>query len=889
MSVNGNFANRRVKLHGEMNGGLGQAAWNGTLDLLAKPLYELNLRVDQLNLHQVSAGSTGQETLTGQLSLSGRVKGEGFNLPDMNTQVELEIQPSTIGPVRIAQGRFAGTIAQGRIHIADTRLIADDTVLAMSGELGTTATQTGQLSYTVQVGNVAPWLSLAGQQGQGSLSLKGEVAGTLAAAQTSGTLQATELNFGKMSKIGLKSGQLTFFVEKKDDELPQGKLTAQLSGLTAGVELGHVRAEVTSQPGAAPSAQIDLSAQDAAGREHVLNASLTSQPEQLSVQLNTLLLSLPSGAWRLSQPARIIQRPAGISLEHFALANGDQQLRLDGSYTPTGAQKLQLQIDRFVLASLRPLIPQSADISGFASAHVQIAGTAAAPQIAATIALSRLRIAGQDYAGLSARLAYRNARATTQLTFQQDAAHALQASGSLPLALRWASGFEARPLGDIALTIRSTGLNLAVLNAFSGRAVTDIAGQLLLDISLQGPLSEPRPHGTFQIQNGRAELKPLGVKISTISLEGGIGPGAIRIGRLVAKSGKGTLRGGGTIALQGYAPHSLSFTLSADRWPAIKTRQYDVRIGADLHCEGRISAPHISGRLAVLRARLRPDLAFLTDKPITQDETITVIPSRTLPERSEADRRTTTPAQSDPQLPLTLDLQVHIHRNTRIIHQNASIELAGDVHLTQQTIGKPALAGSIETVQGWVGFKGRRFTLAKGQLVFSGGDEINPSLDITAQARVPQYTVEAHVGGTANEPTLDLSSQPALDQADILAVMLFGKPASQLGRGQQVSLQQQALNITGGYAAAQLSESVTELLGLDNLGIDLRDLDFAGERVGYSRSLTDRARVSVAQGLTEQGGREVTIEYELGPGWNLSASTSSEGSSSVDVFWQKRY
>jgi hypothetical protein len=89
-----------------------------------------------------------------------------------------------------------------------------------------------------------------------------------------------------------------------------------------------------------------------------------------------------------------------------------------------------------------------------------------------------------------------------------------------------------------------------------------------------------------------------------------------------------------------------------------------------------------------------------------------------------------------------------------------------------------------------------------------------------------------------------------LDQADILAVMLFGKPASQLGQGQQVSLQDQALKITCGYAAARISESVTEALGLEELGIDLRDVDYSGDRVGYGRSLTDQARVSVSQGLT---------------------------------------
>ena len=138
-------------------------------------------------------------------------------------------------------------------------------------------------------------------------------------------------------------------------------------------------------------------------------------------------------------------------------------------------------------------------------------------------------------------------------------------------------------------------------------------------------------------------------------------------------------------------------------------------------------------------------------------------------------------------------------------------------------------------------------------------------------------------------PSLALRSEPSLDQADILAVLLFGKPASALGQGEQIALQQQAIAVTSGYAAAEIGESVARFLGLDALGVDLRQIDFTGGRIGFGQYLSRKAYVSASQDLAGKGGQEVSVEYQLAPGWGITTSTSSSGSSGADIFWQKQY
>ena len=72
------------------------------------------------------------------------------------------------------------------------------------------------------------------------------------------------------------------------------------------------------------------------------------------------------------------------------------------------------------------------------------------------------------------------------------------------------------------------------------------------------------------------------------------------------------------------------------------------------------------------------------------------------------------------------------------------------------------------------------------------------------------------IDGTAKKPALTLRSDPVLEQADIFALLLFGKPTTELGRGEKLDLQQQALNTTSGYVAAKIGESVSEALDLRN-------------------------------------------------------------------------
>lgn len=877
----------------------GQANWNAEIQLADALAYTFTLAVEHLDLQKMgpdagpgngtSAKAATHPVMTSDLNLSGTVQGRGMDPSSMDVRAVFTLAPSSLGPISIRSGRFDASVADGRVDIVDMHLKADNASLAMQGELGTTLAEMGKLSYRLNVSDLAPWLAVAGQQGTGQLTLAGEVEGNLAKLTVSGAAQTRS---AALHGSTLTQGAVEYNLSGTGHAWPTGSVQAEFAGLHAGVALQSLSADLELTHDEAPSGRLTVHATDSASRKQYLDTRIVRQPDRLSVDVHALTLALPGGVWELIEPATVTQQAGAIAVEALQLRNGDQHISLDGRVSTHGTQDFQVRVEEVAIAELRQLIPDMPAVTGALSTHIRLSGTAETPIIQGSLTIDPFHIIEQRYKGLSSSFIYQDKQARLDLTFEQDEQHALQASGTLPLALHWHEGFTTGILGDLDAWARSSGLSLTFLNALSGKGVGDIAGELRVDMTVQGPLSDPLLHGTVALRNGRVTVAPLGTTISDVTLALVAHPETIRIEEISAISGKGRITGQGEISLRDYAPQGIDVTLAAHQWPAIHTKQYQAEVGTAVKISGALTAPHLSGTVEVLRATLRPDLAFLDSRPVNRDETILIIPVGQTA-RSLAEHKATLEQQAENRAArnATIDLTVRVHRGTRITHANAAVDLSGEVKVTKEHGAEPRLVGDIAVVRGWAGFQGRRFTLDGGKVRFTGGRKINPSLDIVAQYQASDHIVEAVVQGTADEPTLVLRSEPELEHADILAVLLFGKPASALDQGEKLDLEKQALAITSGYAATKIGESVSQALGLERLGAGLKlsNLDIAGGTVGFGFSLPKGVQVSVAHDLTKKGERKVSLEYQLSPNWQIDTSSSSGGASEAHILWQKKY
>ena len=127
-----------------------------------------------------------------------------------------------------------------------------------------------------------------------------------------------------------------------------------------------------------------------------------------------------------------------------------------------------------------------------------------------------------------------------------------------------------------------------------------------------------------------------------------------------------------------------------------------------------------------------------------------------------------------------------------------------------------------------------------------------------------------------------------LEEADILSVLIFGKPASGLSDSEQASLQGQAIQATAGYVASGLRRSIANKLGVDNLEFDMGQSIGQGE-VSVGKYVLKDVYVTTSQHLGEEHEQEVSLEYQINRQWQVKGTTTSRGTSGVDIFWQKRF
>ena len=93
------------------------------------------------------------------------------------------------------------------------------------------------------------------------------------------------------------------------------------------------------------------------------------------------------------------------------------------------------------------------------------------------------------------------------------------------------------------------------------------------------------------------------------------------------------------------------------------------------------------------------------------------------------------------------------------------------------------------------------------------------------------------------------------------------------------------MDITSSFAAAQIGRAVSNALGLESLGVDIRD----GSQVRFGHYIGGQTYVSASQEISGEHNREFRVEYQLTPQIKIDATTTVSGNNGVDIIWHKRY
>jgi autotransporter translocation and assembly factor TamB len=903
LAVTGRIAERTVAFEGHAASEAGNARASGKVELVPER-YDVRLAMERFDPAVLLARPDLRSSITGSLTANG----SGFRPEHARADVRVEIGASRVRDLDVRDARALVHAADGRLSIETLTLRSSAADAEVSGTLALTsgagapaargaAAPTGSLRYALRARDLAPLATVAGVAPLGgTLTIDGTASGSLAALDVHATVTGSRLVRGAN---GVERARADVSATALGSERATATIAAQASELHA---LGRRFATLAldgrwAKRGVAATADVDLRVDEDARRHHQLVAAAELAPAANRVQVRTLRLDLGDTTWRNEGTPSLIQRGPRVTVEQLVLRSPHGMLRVDGEGGSAGAEDVRCTVSGLDLAALTG--GGEPKLGGRLSGDAHVGGTAAALALTAHLAVEAPQVDQIRYETLRLDVQTGAAGATVGARLVQAPGRQLALDATVPLRVSLAP-WRLATQGGLAGSLRAEAIDVAFLDPFVPQ-VSKLSGTLDADLALGGTASAPELRGPVALAAGKAYVIPLGLTYDPIELRARVAGAGVTIEQLRIASRGGTLSGGGTAEIAG-GDTTVDARFELARFPLFDNEFGDGAASGWIWLSGNAAAPSVEGALetAGLVLRIPESLPGAVHPP---DPTIMVVgPDAPAAAATGAPLRPTSadaPAVADesraPALPApsiyeraAIKIQLDVPRDAWIRRSDANIELRGWMTVWKKPAEEIHLAGEIDAVRGWYSFQGKTFTLEEGRVTFTGTG-FDPLLHLVATHTAGDYTVRVVVGGTITKPSLTLESDPALEQADILSVLLFGRPANQLSRNESTGLREQALGIAGNYVASELRQSVADALGVDDLRFQGGDSGLSDAKVSLGKYVAKDVFVSLAHRFGRQSVEEVRIEYRITPHWSLETSSDTLGESGIDVFWKRRY
>lgn len=452
----------------------------------------------------------------------------------------------------------------------------------------------------------------------------------------------------------------------------------------------------------------------------------------------------------------------------------------------------------------------------------------------------------------------------------------------LPLTLKRGDRLSVSVTGALEGTARYGG-RAETIAFFLPLALQSLEGNLEFDAALGGTVKEPRVTGALSLTDGAYTEVISGLSIVDIDLTSSAAAttASSSITFKATASGAGqttkTITADGELALRDGVTISADIGLQGARFSAGPVQRVDAT--GTLKVDGDASDVLVSGdvSLSALEAKLfTPENLGLVDiNVVTVGED-----GAPAPDAGAARRRT------------SLRYAVHIEADDNIIVSGRGLD--SEWRTSAQISGtsnRPLVLGTMNLNRGDLEFSGRRFDLTRGSIGFDTLAPNDPTIDIRAERETRDGTaVSVVISGRSSALRVSLESTPSLPNEDVMALILFDKPADELSAFQSLQVAD-ALTQLGGvgvFGGKGVTGAARDALGLDLLNIDVDQADSSASLLTVGKYVTDGLFVSASQNARGENG-SLRIEYEIGQSFSVETELRQDGDQTVSANWKKDF
>jgi translocation and assembly module TamB len=381
-----------------------------------------------------------------------------------------------------------------------------------------------------------------------------------------------------------------------------------------------------------------------------------------------------------------------------------------------------------------------------------------------------------------------------------------------------------------------------------------VEGSAQMEAAIGGTVQAPRVALTLRGTGLDAEVPLLGLHLR----EGNVTARAQADGGFEAD---GSLASGdGSLRLSGErdARAGVTLKIGGTRFLAANVPGARVAIAPDLALSGKPGNLLLAGSVTIEEAEVNLEKLSINKSYRASPDVVVVDREQQKVERA---------------LGLTTDVRILFGDRVRLAGFGLESTVSGELRVTERDNEPSRAVGEVRVAGTYEAF-GRKLNIERGRLQYAGTALDDPQLDILAVRKIDDITAKLRVTGTAQQPKLDVFTDPAMSQTDAMSYLLTGQSASDL-HGQDGAAVSSAAQSVGSVLGNRLAKRLGGKVGfVDEIGVE-QNTDLGGSAFTVGKYLSPKLFVSYGVGLFEPGSA-VTVRYEFTKHWSLEANDTPE-------------
>jgi autotransporter translocation and assembly factor TamB len=865
-------------------------------------------------------------TVRGRVTLPGLAR--PIVLETVDADITANLKGVAIDGVSFETADVDASMRDGLVDVRQLDVRSADVVVTAKGPLALAGdAHQSKLVYQVGVTDLSRLASMGVTGATGTLQLDGTIEGSSNALAAAGKFGVHQFKYRNLVDALAVNAGYKAAVPGRD----WARLTADVEIESAFLTLRGYDLERLAVKSHYQAGQIDVNGRfEQKARAIELDGSLLFLPDHREVHLRQLTLAGPGSPWQLAAGEAVIRYGEDrVSIERLTFTRDEERIEASGAFafSEPASSDLRLHFRGLQVGDVYTMAFGTPVVTGTAEGTVDVRGTLRQLDVSGDLQVVNGEV-GQigpigrvKYTRAGAEFALRQKRLSIDARIDEANGMAFTIKGEMPVAA------DAGPLD---VRVESAGVSLGLAQAFTSH-LANVQGQASVNLHATGTLSTPSLAGHVAVAGGGFLVTATGVTYRDLNADI-----EFQGQRAVAKQfamtdddGHILTATGGADVFTGGKDRAFEIAIEADSLQVIQNDLGDVEVDIAIRAEGGIAAPKLTGRIALDQGRLEidevlrriaktrqqapaelgpglpmtPAPASAVDGPVVAEAAPSAETAREAQPVPTADRGLFSRATLDLDIVIP-DALVLRGRDVRagagtMALGNVNLTIGGRLDLNKSPGAQPTILGSLGVVRGFYEFQGRRFQVTRGSSVnFRGTDTANPTLDITGERDVQGVIARVQVTGSLRRPRLALSSDPALDEGDVLSLIVFNQPINQLGESEQVNLLDRAGTLAMGTLATSLSDSIGRALDVDLFEIRAPGSGEAGE-LNVGRQVNDRFVIGFQQEFAGGEASRLSFEYQLTDALRILTSVAqgverakrsrNQDTAGIDLIYQVRY